>query len=244
MRDLYHATRDDLIGIIRQQDAVIVDQARRLSAQEQELAELRQAIAVLTEQVGRLLAERGGGSGSTSGISGGMPGLKSVQVADAVPRTRKRRATGAGRRRMPPTRIERHALRTCPGCGCGLSGGTVKRSREVIELAPARIEVIEHRYLERRCPVCGKRWVPPPRLSAQVSGQGRLGHRLTSLLVVLQQEARLPVRTVQALPADRDRIAAECGGDCGRQPAGSRAGRGGGAGDGSGDSGQSGSASG
>ncbi len=199
MRDLYHATRDELIQIIRQQDERIADQARRLAAQEQEIAELRQTVAALTEQVGRLLAERGGGAGPSSGIPSGMPGLKSVQVADAVSRTRKRRATGAGRRRMPPTRIAQHALWTCPGCGAGLSGGTLKRSREVIELAPARIEVIEHRYLERRCGVCGKRCVPAPQLTQLVTGQGRLGHRLTSVIVQLQQEARLPVRTIQTL---------------------------------------------
>lgn len=199
MHDLYRASRADLIQMIRQQDERIADQARQLAAQEQEIAELRQTIAALTEQVGRLLAEGGGGSGSSSGIAGGMPGLKSVQVADAAPRVRKRRATGAGRRRMAPTRIEQHALRTCPGCGAGLSGGTCKRSREVIELAPPHIEVIEHRYLERRCGVCGKRCVPAPEMTELVTGQGRLGHRLTSLLVVLHQEARLPVRTVQSL---------------------------------------------
>ena len=52
MRDLYHATRDDLIQIIRQQDEVIADQARRLAAQQREIEDLRQTVASLTEQVG------------------------------------------------------------------------------------------------------------------------------------------------------------------------------------------------
>ena len=199
MRDLYHATRDDLIGIIRQQDEVIAEQARRLAAQAQEIEELRQTVASLTEQVGRLVAERGAAAGASSGAPKGMPGLQAPQMGERDPHPRKRRASGAGRTRMAPTQVQRHALRRCPVCGTGLSGGTVKRSREVIELAPPRIEVIEHQYLERRCPHCGKRCVPPPRLDGVVSGQGRIGHRLTSLLVWLHQDARLPVRSIQHL---------------------------------------------
>jgi len=199
MRDLYHATRDELIQIIRQQDEQLADQERRLAAQRQEIAELRQTVTALTEQVGRLLAEQGGSAGSAPGVPSGMPGLKASQASEPAERPRKRRARGAGRKRMTPTRIERHALRSCPVCGTGLSGGTVKRTREVIELVPARIEVIEHQYLERRCGVCGKRWVPAPELSGHVQGRGRLGHGLTSVLVLLREEARMPVRTIQSL---------------------------------------------
>lgn len=200
MRDLYRATRDDLIRIIRQQDEVIAEQARRLAMHAQEIEELRQAVASLTEQVGTLLAQLGGTTGpGSSGTPNGMPGLKPQQTPQREGSPRKRRASGAGRKRMAPTQVQRHALRRCPACGGGLSGGTLKRTREVIELAPPRIEVIEHQYVERRCPHCGKRCVPEPKLEEVVSGQGRIGHRLTSLLVLLQQEARLPVRTIQSL---------------------------------------------
>jgi len=41
--------------------------------------------------------------------------------------------------------------------------------------------------------------VPAPELGAEVTGQGRLGHGLTSLIAVLREEARLPVRTIQRL---------------------------------------------
>jgi hypothetical protein len=200
MLDLYQATRDELIGSILGQRETIAAQERRLAVQQQELDELRQTVATLTEQVGRLLAQLGEGSGSgASGPPSGMPGLKPVQSPERPAQLRKRRATGAGRKRMTPTQVQRHALRRCPVCGTGLSGGTLKRTREVIELASPRIEVIEHQYIERRCPACGKRCVPPPKLHGVVSGQGRLGHRLTSLIVLLQQEARLPVRTIQRL---------------------------------------------
>lgn len=197
MRNLYQATRDDLIDLIRQQDEVIDQQARRLAAQEQEIRELRQTVARLTEQVGALLAQLGDAPGGSSGKAQGMPGLKTAQRAERAAVPRKARAHGAGRKRMKPTRVEQHALRRCPDCGADLSGGTVKRTREVIELAAPRIEVIEHQYVERRCPGCGKRCVPAPQLAGAVSGRGRLGHRLTSVLVLLREEARLPVRMIQ-----------------------------------------------
>lgn len=198
MRDLYHASRDDLIRIILQQDELIAGQTRRLTAQEQELAALRQTVEQLTKQVGELLVRlgTGDGPGGTSRPKG-MPGLKSTQASPPESRPRTRRTRGYGRKRMVPTRIERHAMRRCPECDAGLSGGTIKRTREVIELAAPRIEVIEHQYVERRCPGCGKRCVPVPRLRGAVSGQGRLGHRLTSEVVMLREEARLPVRTIQ-----------------------------------------------
>jgi len=41
--------------------------------------------------------------------------------------------------------------------------------------------------------------VPAPELGAEVTGQGRLGHGLTSLIAVLREETRLPVRTIQRL---------------------------------------------
>jgi hypothetical protein len=100
---------------------------------------------------------------------------------------------------MAPTARVVHALAQCPACATPLAGGTVKRTREVIEVPPPRIMVTAHVYLERRCPGCGRRCVPPPHLQQQVTGQGRLGHGLTSLIAVLREEARLPVRTIQSL---------------------------------------------
>ena len=193
--DLFHADRDELLRIIRLQQETIAEHARLTARLEQEVADLRQTVATLTAQLGGG-SERGSGA---TGLPKGMPGLKAVQAPDGPARPRKQRSTGVGRRRMPATRQEMHALRQCPRCGAGLSGGTLKRTREVIELPPPRIVVTEHQYVERRCGVCGKRCVPTPELGGLVHGTGRIGHGLTSLLVLLREEARLPVRTIQSL---------------------------------------------
>ena len=191
--DLFHADRDELVRIIRLQQETIAEQARTIARLEREIAELRRTVATVLEQAG----SNGTPPEMVVGTPHGMPGLKPTQPSGEPAQPRKRRAQGAGRRRMAATRTEVHALAQCPQCGAGLSGGTVKRTREVIELPAPRVVVTEHQYLERRCGVCGKRWVPAPQLSGHVQGRGRLGHGLTSLLVLLREEARLPVRAIQ-----------------------------------------------
>jgi hypothetical protein len=59
------------------------------------------------------------------------------------------------------------------------------------------VVVTEHRYLERRCPRCGGRWMPGPELTGVVVGQGRLGVGLLSLIAVLREELRLPIGRIQ-----------------------------------------------
>lgn len=128
----------------------------------------------------------------------GMPGLKSDESAaqtDAKPR--KHRDHGVGRHRSAPTRTEVHAAERCPDCGTELRGGSVKRTREVIDLVPGPAEIVEHVVLERRCPQCRRRVVPTVDLSEQVVGQQRLGIRLLALIATLREEGRLPVEVIQ-----------------------------------------------
>lgn len=200
MLDLYHATRDDLIRIILDQQDQLADQDRLRARQAAEIAELRQAVATLTERIGTLTGagddpEQEHGPGGRSR----MPGHKPVQADPRPPTPRTKRARGKGRTRMQATARVVHALAACPDCGAPLAGGSVKRTREVLDLPPPRLVVTEHVYLERCCPDCGKRCVPRPDLADQVTGQGRIGHHLTSLIGVLREETRVPVRGIQTL---------------------------------------------
>jgi transposase len=104
---------------------------------------------------------------------------------------------GCGRRRMRPTARQVHAYAQCPRCLTALYGGTVKRTREVIEVVPARVEVTEHVYVARRCPCCRGRWLPGAELAGAVVGQGRLGVGLLALIATLREELRLPVERLQ-----------------------------------------------
>jgi hypothetical protein len=161
---------------------------------ELEQASREELLAIIAQLQARIeeLERRLGRSGGK-----GMPGLKPKGEDPAPKKERKRRAEGCGRERGTPPMIVSHAMDRCPQCDIALVGGSVKRTREVIELAPSPVQISQHQYLERRGPLCGKRWVPQPELADQVLGQGRFGIELISLIATLRKEGRLPVRMVQ-----------------------------------------------
>lgn len=114
---------------------------------------------------------------------------------------RKKRAAvhNTSRKRMVPTRIERHAMERCPECAYRLCGESLDYSREVIELPPPpEVAVIEHQVVKRWCPHCACWRSPQLDLTGQVLGQGRIGVRVAALVSYLRTTLRLPVRQVQA----------------------------------------------
>ena len=113
---------------------------------------------------------------------------------------RKKRAVehNTSRKRMVPTRIERHTLDRCPECAYRLTGESLDYSREVIELPPPQaVEVIEHQVIKRWCPHCARWRSPQLELTGQVFGQGRIGVRVAALVAYLRTTLRLPVRQIQ-----------------------------------------------
>jgi len=169
--ELETATRDALLALIAEQQATI---------------------AALEARVRELEARLG------SGGARGMPGLKPHSVpAEAPKRPRKRRAENHARRRSAPTHRVVHALDYCPDCGSALVGGTVQRTREVLEVVPTPVRVIEHAFVARQCPLCRRRRVPQAKLGARVRGRQRLGIRLVSLIATLREDGRWPIRSIQ-----------------------------------------------
>ena len=170
--DLRTADREALVSIIIRQQAII-DQ-------------LEKRVAQLEGQ-------------AKSGGSRRMPGLKPKEEGKpAQPRKpRQPRRHGFARTRMPPTHRVEHVVEQCPDCGTQLFGGWTHHTREVIELPQVPVQVTEHAYLARTCPRCRRRCVPPAQLEGAALGQQRLGINLVSLIAVLREEARLPIRTIQ-----------------------------------------------
>jgi transposase len=126
-----------------------------------------------------------------------MPGHKPQQSQSLAALPRRPRTTNVARPRSEPTARVTHAVACCPDCGIALAGGSVKRTREVIEIVPAQATVTEHVSLERCCPGCGNRFTPPVNLAGVVVGQSRLGVGLVSLIATLRSEWRLPIRAIQ-----------------------------------------------
>lgn len=200
--DLYRASREELIILVLRQREQIADLEQEVARLRGEVATQRAEMTRLTERVGTLLAVLDGPPGDPGAPRpSGMPGLKPADhhrpTPPVPPSSRKRRAHGFGRKRMRPTARQVHAYAHCPHCQTALQGGTVKRTREVIEVVPAQVAVIEHQYVERRCPRCRGRWLPRAELAGIVVGQGRFGIGLLSLIAVLREELRLPVERLQ-----------------------------------------------
>ena len=66
-------------------------------------------------------------------------------------------------------------MAVCPDCGTHLNGGWVQRTREVIELSVAPVEVTEHALVARICPVCQRRRLPKEALAGGGSGPAAPG---------------------------------------------------------------------
>ena len=136
-----------------------------------------------------------------------MPGLKakSARKPPAQQGPRKQRRHGFARPRMTPTHRVEHVMENCPDCAAQLSGGWTQRTREVIDLPQAPVEVTEHVYIVRTCPACRRRCTPPAELDSVVLGQQRLGvnpesssgQALLSLIATLREAGRLPIRSIQ-----------------------------------------------
>ena len=199
--DLYRLSRADLMALVLRQREQIADLERAQARLRADVAAQQAALVQVQERVGILLAalEPPDGEGGASRPTA-MPGLKPAgrdRAGGTEPRSRKRRAHGYGRRRMPPTAHRIHAFARCPHGATALTGGTIKRTREVIELIPGRVEVTAHVSVERRCRHCQGRWQPGPDLDGLVVGQRRLGVGLVSLIATLREELRLPIRGIR-----------------------------------------------
>jgi transposase len=198
MVDLRTASRDALLVVIARQQREMLALQQQVSDQSVELLRLQGRVAEQQVTIERLEAQLRDLEGGGPGRPTGMPGLKRTQApAEPSERTRRPRPRGFGRRRAEATDVVEHTLDQCPQCGEALEGGTPKRSRQVLEVVPSPVQVIEHVDLERSCRRCHRRWSPTVELTGVVVGQQRLGIGLVSLLAMLREAGRLPIRTIQ-----------------------------------------------
>jgi hypothetical protein len=105
---------------------------------------------------------------------------------------------GFGRGREEPTREEEHKLLRCPDCDGPVSEGYEKRRRQVVEIPASPVEVVDHVIFGHWCGFCNREQVArvsPSEIGAV--GEGRLGARLRSLVVLLREEGRLPFGVIR-----------------------------------------------
>lgn len=160
------------------------------------IAELRARVAWLEERVSVLEGETVPSGDSEPG--GSAPKWVKRNRPKREKKPRKKRLRGYGRKRSKPTRQVVHALESCGECGCRLGGGSVKRTREVLHIPLTPVEVIEHVFVERRCPLCKKRQTPKADvLRGEVLGRHRVSLQTMVLIAALREEGRLPIGIIQ-----------------------------------------------
>ena len=96
-----------------------------------------------------------------------MPGLKpKANRKPSQPKPpRQPRRHGFARARMTPTHRVEHVMENCPDCGTHRSGGWTQRTREVIDLPAAPVQVTEHVYI-------GLDWPREPGACSAPGGNG------------------------------------------------------------------------
>ena len=150
--DLKQASRETLPAVIAEQQDTIAQMGKRVEGLEARLS----------------------GGGPEAGMPGHQPAARRKKLAEQEKKPRKKRPHGFARTRMEPTRRVVHAPESCPECRTTLTGGWVQRTREVIEIPAAPVEVTEHVFMARTCPLCRKRRLPQEPLQGVAVGRQRL----------------------------------------------------------------------
>ena len=175
-----------------------INAQERIGQLEAEVAELKAIIVGLRAKIETL--ESGGSKPPTF-----VKPNTHKQKREHPKKTRRQRAAeqNAARKKEPAaqvTEIRQHALERCPECDYKLSGQSIARRRQVIDLPPMpALQVVEHQVIKRWCPACKVWHMPKLDLSGEVLRQGRMGHGIASLVSWLRTTLRLPVKSVQTL---------------------------------------------
>jgi hypothetical protein len=173
--DLDNATREELLQLNLQLIA-------RIHSLEEQVLQLKSELDSL----------RGGGSKSNPPTF-----VKANRPTRSKKKKRKKRAHGFSRKLDKPTARVEHSLEQCPDCQLDLIGRRVVKSRQLIELPPVQVQVVEHLLVERSCPNCRKRWTPQMELSSLVVGKQRFGISVAAEVALLREQCRLPFRVIQ-----------------------------------------------
>lgn len=179
----------------------------RLAELEIENASLRKQVLVLAERVQELearLAKDSHNSNKPPSSDGLARMTKSLRR-----RTGKKPGGQIGHRGETlrlvaiPNEMVEHRPATCAGCHRPLVAEVevvLRERRQVHELPPVRLQVIEHQALHVRCPAC--RAVTAGTFPAEVPSRVQYGPRLRALAVYLVEQQLVPYGRVRELLAD------------------------------------------
>lgn len=172
------------------------------------LAERDELIGVLLQRVGDLEArvKQNSGNSSRPPSSDGYAKARSPSRAEQKAAGRKPgKQPGAAGKHLAqvtnPDEVRQHAPPDCAGCGAGLGQAPVVRTerRQVFDLPPGRVHVIEHQLQTRVCE-CGTLTTAPA--PAGAGAPATYGPRLRALAVYFLHVQHLPLARTTALLAE------------------------------------------
>lgn len=135
-----------------------------------------------------------------AGKGGGTPLAPKPSRPAKEKKKRKHRDRAFVRRREAPDEVRYHAVESCPDGGRELCGGWEHRRRQVIQIVPPQVRVIDHVIMARRCGGCGRRWLPPlTGEGIQAQGQRRFGVSVQALVATLHIGCRIPLGMIRRL---------------------------------------------
>jgi transposase len=205
------AARDhDLAAMMAVQAALIGELRTANAALVAKVGELERANAALAARVGelerRLRKDSSNSSNPPSSDGLGKPTRVQRRSADqAAGRRRPGKQPGAPGAHLAqvaePDQVVEHLPQRCGGCGQDLGGAVVVgvEARQVFDLPPLRLGVVEHRAQRRRC-ACGR--VTAASFPAEARAAACYGPGMRALLCYLLVYQHLPVDRAAQLCAD------------------------------------------
>jgi transposase len=200
----------DLAAMVAVQAALIGELRAANAALHAKVGELQRANAALAARVGELERRLGKDSSNSSkppssdGL--GKPARAQRRAADqAAGRRKPGKQPGAPGAHLAqvaePDQVVEHVPRRCGGCGQGLDGAVMVgvEARQVFDLPPLRLSVVEHQAQRRRC-ACGQ--VTAASFPAEARAAACYGPGVRALVCYLLVYQHLPVDRAAQLCSD------------------------------------------
>lgn len=196
---------DEVLEVLQVQLAALLADNQRLGAANERLgAALTEALALIDALKARIAELERLKTPPAHFVKANKP---TPDPADK--KTRKKRAPihNHARKYDTPTQIRKYALANCPKCSGPLSGNSIARRRQVIDIPPpAPVEIIEYHLIKGYCAHCEKYFEPELILDGLVVGHSRVSVRITSLIGWLRIGLRLPIRSIKTALATMYRL--------------------------------------
>lgn len=196
---------EQLAGALAEARAALVELRAALAERDRVIAGLRARVAEQDARIAELSARLKADS-SNSSLPPSAEGLrkKPAQPRRSGGRRGKRPGSPGSHLAMvaDPDETIDHVPQTCQGCGSGLGAAQVVgvARRQVFDLPPIRLRVVEHRAQRRRCGCCGT--VTAAGLPAAARAPACYGPQVRALIAYLAVGQHLPVGRLADVLAD------------------------------------------